>query len=135
MFVILEQKDAKQLGSIRQNRHTYILYVSGEPPRQQVVNSRKPRIVMIVEADIKCHKGQSYFLNHFSTQWGGCCVKGRYSIYCEQLPTTFIDLWHPSVILYTLVRRKLGMVVAQKNSEFLIFRRRPVTENWEIPNF
>ena len=35
----------------------------------------------------------------------------------------------------TLVRRKLGMVVAQKNPEFLIFRRGPVTENWEIPNF
>ena len=29
----------------------------------------------------------------------------------------------------TLVRRKLGMVVAQKNPEFLIFRRGPVTEN------
>ena len=31
--------------------------------------------------------------------------------------------------LYTLVRRKLGMVVAQKNPEFLIFRRGSVTEN------
>ena len=39
------------------------------------------------------------------------------------------------MIVDTLVRRKLGMVVAQKNPEFLIFRRGPVTENWEIPNF
>ena len=33
------------------------------------------------------------------------------------------------MIVDTLVRRKLGMVVAQKNPEFLIFRRGPVTEN------
>ena len=35
----------------------------------------------------------------------------------------------------TLVRRNLGMVIAQKYPEFLIFRRGPVEENWEIPNF
>ena len=39
------------------------------------------------------------------------------------------------VIYHTLSLLKLGMVLVQKNFEFLIFRRGPVMEIFKIPNF
>ena len=49
------------------------------------------------------------------------------------------NLSHQNLIIqmnkHTLVRRNLGMVVAQKKPEFLIFRRSLVIGNWRIPNF